>query len=192
MKLNRNWTCSRVNMLNSLAVRHASSPSATAFPLLVCLCLLTRKSSGNYIKKIRSAHVLIICNLRICNFKFSFLSFFSFSIQTWNVELSHIGQLCILLSFIFRGVFSFICRLLMLLDFIPLSLFCFLSAVAGAAVFIICASLVFVRLSVCLSGSLEALESALFIHCFWSTFLGSSGSRTQLEQGRGVGTGNST
>lgn len=38
----------------------------------------------------------------------------------------------------------------MLLDLIPLSLFCFLSGEAGAAVFIICASLVFVRLSVCL------------------------------------------
>lgn len=93
------------------------------------------------------------------------------------------------IKFLFFGSFLFYLSttyaLFFSLDFIPLSLFCFLSGVAGAAVFIICASLVFVRLSVCLSGSLEALESALFIHCFWSTFLGSSGSRTQLEQGRG-------
>lgn len=82
-----NWTVTELAPQLTCSTRSLSAAPTppSPLPLPVCLCLLTRKSSGNYIKKIRSAHVLIICNLRICNFKFSFF-FLNSNMKCWTVS----------------------------------------------------------------------------------------------------------
>lgn len=133
--------------------------------VLPSVCL-THKSSGNCIKKIRSAHVLIICNLQFLNFSFFLCSFlfvsmkfntaayfiFLFLSPTLSLSISMLSVLYLATTY---------ARLLLGLHSAQFALFSFqASCIYHLRLISLC------RFCPSVRRQLVAHESVLFIHCF--------------------------